>query len=152
MNLDEGDEDSLTWEKMAQMYADGWVTTDIAKGIWEYRPGEAYNSEPELTPNGSESSQGTQTSDVSQNDAMNFMITMENWDADIWGDGSGGAPESLVPLYHQMKDMMNENEDVAMGGTTDGGDSPGSKKRKAEAAWALPVQDVWDEFINQSAS
>ncbi|CAK4032338.1 Hypothetical predicted protein [Lecanosticta acicola] len=153
LKLDNADDELVTWEKLAQNYAEGWIPNEMDHDVWEYRPSESiYTSDPELTPNGSEISQASQSSDVSQSDAMKFVITMENWDADIWGDGSGGAPESLIPLYRQIKDMMNEDGDAVMGGMADGGDSPHTRKRKAEEAWELPVQDAWDEFINQSAS
>lgn len=116
---------------------------DPVNDRWELRPGALLDPEssPELTPASSESS--SHASDVSQSDAANFLVTVENFDDSI------GVPQSMIPLYHQIKGMMSE-EDTAMGEVGEKDNAKGaeaSKRRRTQEANLL-VQDFWQNYFD----
>ncbi|EME89066.1 uncharacterized protein MYCFIDRAFT_209975 [Pseudocercospora fijiensis CIRAD86] len=111
-------------------------------------PKSDVDTSPELTP--SEGSQSSRGSDVSQSDNMKIKIMIENEAADIWGTGEAGVvAQSMIPMYDRIVNMMNDGEDLTMGGVEGGGKAGGSpKKRKADEVWDLPLADFMDDFWN----
>ncbi|GIZ41021.1 hypothetical protein CKM354_000433800 [Cercospora kikuchii] len=147
----------MTLESIEEMARENWQPVDGDLSSWRRvdEPGLT-DSSPELTPDGS------QNSDVSQSDTMRFMISVENegnWDP--WGNGQGmGVSETMLPMYMQIKEMMNNSNvsdeaDVNMGGANEeGGEAQKSvgelspRKRKAISdVWDVPVKDMLDEFF-----
>lgn len=137
---------------LGQMLADGWLEDPDHMGVFYLRPGaHDQGSSPSLTP--SEASQGSQNSDISQSDAVNFNLWLENMDADMLGDSKQGVPEGMVPLFEQMENinMMKEREDVHMSNTDDDKtDGDASKKRKAPQTWQPPVADFMQSFFDEA--
>jgi hypothetical protein len=114
---------------------------DGEKDMWELRDefkDAASSSSPELTPDSSSSSSSgwsipSHASDVGMADAAHFMLTLENWDE------SGGVPESMIPVYHGIKSLMKEDQDLLMAEAGDDAEegqvkagNENSRKRKAE--------------------
>lgn len=110
---------------------------------WELRPGvldPESSSSPELTPASSESSNSSHASDVSQSDALNFMLAVENFDEE------GGVPVSMIPVYHQLKGMLSDDgvggEEKDQGGEVDG-EEVSKRKRIQQDEANLLIKDFW---------
>lgn len=141
---------AVDWNRIIDTCEEGWVETEPMSGLYELRPGwQDADSSPDLTP--SEGSQSSSSSDISQSDAVRFCLNMEAWNDDLFGDGVTGAPQSLVPIYHQIKGMLKDHDDIPMddaeGEVKEGEPSNAeAKKRKAQEILSLPVADIWDDF------
>lgn len=141
------DANQMTLESIQEMANMGsnWEPVDGDLSSWRLvDDSDLTNSSPELTPDGSQSSH---SSDVRDSDTMRFVIGVENDAWDAWGTGENLVAESMIPIYTQIKQMMNDGANVNSESDTEMKESEGAspKKRKAvEDVWDVPVQD----FLN----